>query len=173
MVSEGILGAMVGGTAAILASLVQAWFNRRNTEDRIEAENQRYYAESYVGEKVESLSKLHSKFIECRQVLSKQLGRKSDDMSEEDIQKEIIPLIDSLQAELDRASIFLDEEQIDELSDAYLKINIAGEFLEQEAKGGAQNITKVESGELINNTEVALEVIENEINEPIESFESN
>lgn len=173
MVSEAILGAVVGGGAAVAASFVQAWFNRQNTKDRINAENQRYHAEIYAGEKVEALAQLHSKLVESRQVLSKQLGRKADDMTEEEVQKEVLSLVDSLQASLDKCTIFLDKRQVDILSDAYLRISAASEFLEAEAQGEPHRVPDVDSSELIDDTNEAMKVLEKEINKPIEKFESN
>lgn len=171
MVSDAILGALVGGGLAVAGSYVQAWFNRKNAQDRIEAENQRHHAEIYAGEKVEALSRLHSNLVECRQTMSKQLGRKADDLTAEEVRGEILPLVESLQVALDRAAIFLDEDQIDTLSDAYLKVSEAGESLEATADNPRLE-PSVESLELIEDTEEAMEVLRTEINRPIEKFES-
>jgi len=173
MVSDTVLGAAIGVSGAVIGSLLTGIFNWLSTQQRIRAEKQRYHAEIYAGEKVKALAQLHSQFVECRQIMSKQLGRRADDLTEEDVQEEILPLVDSLQAALDKATIFLNEDQINALSDAYLSISTAGEFLEREAQGGADDMLKIESSTLIEQTESAIEVLEKEINNPIENFEAD
>ncbi|MFB6101404.1 MAG: hypothetical protein ABEJ73_02435 [Haloplanus sp.] len=55
MVSDAILGALVGGGAAVAGSYVQAWFNRQNTRDSIRAQHDRKRVEHLLQKESEVL----------------------------------------------------------------------------------------------------------------------
>lgn len=85
MVSEGVLGALVGATAAVLGSVVQAYFNRQNVKDRIEAEDNRKRAEfilekeaEVLFELVESIQAMNSKIQKGRSEFYDQNGELPD-----------------------------------------------------------------------------------------------
>lgn len=170
MVVEGLIGALGG---ALISGLLVGGFNYLNTSQKIEAENQRLQAEIYAEKKAETLAQLHSRFVDCRQIMNKQLGIRADDLTEEEVQTQIISRVDSLQATVDRATIFLEDEQMEAITDAYLTISGASGYLEAESRGEPHSVSKTDSGTLIKNTEAAMEVLKEEINGPIEQFESS
>ena len=172
MVSQAILGAIVGGGAAILGSFIQAWFNRQNTKDRIEAQNNREQAKFYVDQKVESLIELHEVLVECRDRISRELAGETPRASQEEYENEIWPLNKKLDIVLDKNRIFLDTRQEEKIFQANMKTLDAIEYLESFYDNSFE-APEVELSEYADITEEAMNVIKQEINEPIDNFETD
>lgn len=175
MVSDVVLGAIVGGGAAVAGSLVQAYFNRKNTRDLIEAQKEQQQAQFFAGEKVQALSQLHSVLVECRTQIGNQLAGDGPVMTEHDVDTQIWPLILSLQTAQDQARIFLrDNEQQQAVHDAVVEIIKAAQFIKAATKGGvSEDPAPVEMEDLAEETEKAKGVLKRELNKPIEQFEPN
>lgn len=174
MVSDAILGALVGGGAAVAGSFVQAYFARQNTKDRIRAQNERQQAQFFAGQKVQALAQLHSALIDCRRDIGHQLVEDGPMLSEQEVETQIWPLIRSLQTAQDRASIFLDDEQQQAVQDAFEQVNEASQYIKAAAQGGVtEGPAPVAIDELAEETQKAMNVLEEEISGPIEKFESD
>lgn len=172
MISEAILGAIVGGGAAVAGSVVQAWFNRQNTKDRIEADKQMQKSQHYVSVKVEALTELHSSLADCRQIIGRELANGSPDMTVEEFSEEIWPLIDSLSSAIHKSGIFLDSDQQEAVFDAYMIVTEANMSIREVARGQVTECS-IDTKTLAEETNKAMDVIKNEVNGPIDEFESS
>ena len=180
MISEGILGAIVGGSAAAFGSFVQAWFNRQNTKDRIEAENDRRHADYYLQEKVKALSELHGALEECRQEYLHALGGPHE-LDDERFESTILPKFEKYESAVARTSIFLDDKQREVLTDTvdqFKAINSSiSIYLFAENRMSTlvdldiEMITNKE--DLTSSVESARDVLRDEISEPVKHFESD
>lgn len=122
MVSGAILGAIAGGSAAVVGSLVQAWFNRQNTRDRIEAEKEhlqireqketkRRKGEFYLEKKVEILMDLYRALEESRTEYKRVADKAGyGGISDEEYDR-VVEQHRQYRSVMDRASAFLSEEQ--------------------------------------------------------------
>mgnify|MGYP006268070631 CR=1 FL=1 len=120
MITEGILGALVGGSFAIGGALVQGLISRKNTIDRIEAENDRRVGEYYLKQKVEVLTEYHAqleKIFEELGVYQNQIYMDEDGITEEEFHDELTEMFNTYYHTSSRASVFLTENQEDTLSE--------------------------------------------------------
>ena len=126
MVSEAVIGALVGGGAAVAGSYVQAYFGRKNAKDQIEAQNRRREAELYLAHKAEALKDAFEVLHKASDTVFQQYTMVSAANNEEEIPNplkredlfEMADLISEYRKKMTIASIYLDEEQQEVLIEA-------------------------------------------------------
>jgi hypothetical protein len=170
MVVELIIGAL----AAIGGSLVPAWVNRQNTKDKIRAETERRRGDYFLKQKVEVLMEVHGVLKEARREYKKKGdAAQAGAISQEDYDK-IRRIYRKYEDAMDRASVFLSEEQQNALLEVFDKLgklngflytNIDNQILADHSKFGLS--------EFNNQFNTAEKMLQEEIKEPVEALESD
>lgn len=126
MVSEAVIGALVGGGAAVAGSYVQAYFGRKNAKDQIDAQNRRREAEMYLSHKAEALKEAFEALHKAtdtalQQHLIVSVASGDENIStpiERDELFDMANLVIDYREKLTVASIYLDDDQQETLLEA-------------------------------------------------------
>lgn len=184
MVSEAILGALVGGGAAVVGSYVQAQVNRQNTRDRIDAEREnlkvrqqaeteRRRGEYYLQKKVEALMNLYAVLAETRREYKKTADKAVFDGITQEEYDETIELYHKYEQEMDRAAVFLNDEQHETLLVAFKTIHDTNSFLNRKIDNPEQSdYSEFNLGEHNDRFDAAEETLKEEIRVPIEALDT-
>lgn len=114
MVSDVVLGALVGGGAAVAGSFVQAWFARQNIKDQISAENERRRAEHILKRETDALMELYRDTEKCHTIVQDYASTSSVDseaISPDEYYDEVKPELRSLRSSIRQNGIFLSEQE--------------------------------------------------------------
>lgn len=176
MVSDTVLGAIIGVSGAVVGSLLTGVFNWLTTKQRIQAENNRRHAEFYMENKVERLTEIHSKLAEASEwfvaaaALKQESGKIPSDSSNSGklSPDKLRELSQSLQISISNGSIYLNDEQEAILRRTVDDLWNACSHLENDEK----DIEEEYVMSLVDTTKTSQEVLSKEISEPIEKLES-
>jgi hypothetical protein len=180
MVSETVVGAAIGVTGAVIGSLATGAFNYLTTRQRLEAENARRHADYFLRERVDALSDLHSKLERCRQaylynwesVLS---------FDEFEVRQKVMSKFYAYEEAMSRASIFLEEDQMQAMRDVFEQFRTANGYFYWYARHGNRDgeldeeppdEIRFSEAELRESVDAAREVLRSEISDPARYFDS-
>lgn len=174
MVSEGIIGALVGGGFAVAGSAITGWINRQNTQDRIKADNERRRGEYYLQKKVEALMNLYAVVEETRREYKKTADKAVYGEISQQEYDEVVNWYHKYERAMDRAAVFLSEEQHETLLEAFNKIHDTNSFLHRKIDNPEQDsYSEFGLSEYNERFDAVEEVLKDEINGPIKEFESD
>ncbi|MDZ7688391.1 MAG: hypothetical protein U5J64_06665 [Halobacteriales archaeon] len=119
MVSETVLGAVLGAVIGVLGTVVgyvvAGWFNLKSTKIQREAENKRLLAELPLQKKTDDLSEVHSRLTRCQEELGRILSYgewgNELDVTEEEFNEELMPMVKEYSQSMANSKIHLSPEQ--------------------------------------------------------------
>ncbi|MDS0296533.1 hypothetical protein [Halogeometricum luteum] len=183
MVSETVAVGLisVGGTlgGALGGALLSGFFNLLSTRERLKEENTRQHADYFLQQKVESLAELHAQMERCYQYYRSNWGQ-AHKMSEQDYEDEVLGRFHDFEYAMQRASIFLDEEQFRVMKRLRWKFQKTNTYFLNQALHFDENSSEEDflnqdveynDVELIAEMNVVREMLQGEVNEPIKYFE--
>lgn len=177
MVSDIVLVAFASGGSAVLASFIGAYYNRQNTKDRIDAENNRRKAEIYAPEKREALSNLHSELEKSRlEYNSPSSETRWEELPEERFE-ELRERAEDYEKALARASIWLDEQQIEQMREVSIKMSefrtVIHTIIQRDAEFLDSGAFAEKRMNFLDSVYEARDVLREEFYEPVKEFEVN
>lgn len=182
MVSDTVLGAIIGVSGAVIGSLLTGIFNwlstkqrveaeRENLEIRQQAETERRRGEQYLQQKVDAMMNVYAVLEETRRKYKETADVAAfGPISQEDY-NEVIELHRSYEQAMDRAALFLTEEQHEVLLEVSKKLLDVNSFLDRHIDNPNErdysefNLQKF--NEKFDNAE---EMLKDEINGPIKAM---
>lgn len=173
MVSDTLLGAIIGVSGAIIGSLLTGLFGWLSTKQRIKAEDKRRQAEFYMENKVERLTAVHSRLIEVEQAFARTLvtidsKKESEEYPQISNKEEIYSYITQYQFSITNATIYLDNSQAANLRKVADKFWRIYDQLDDDL-----NIDADMRDEIIDATFEGREILEEEISEPVRQLEES
>jgi hypothetical protein len=183
MVSDTVLGAAIGVSGAVIGSLLTGVFNWLSTKQRMEAERENLHivqqaeterrrGEYYLQQKVEALMNLYAVLEETRREYKTTADAAVyGAISEEDYQ-EVIDWYHKYERAMDRAAVFLTDEQHETLLEVFNKIHDSNSFLHRKVDNPKQSdYSKFGLSEYNDRFNTAEEMLKEEIKEPIEALD--
>lgn len=184
MVSDTVLGAAIGVSGAVVGSVVTGAFNWLSTKQRIEAEREnleirqqaeteRRRGEYYLEQKVEALLNVYAVLEETRREYKKTADAAVyGSISEEDYQ-EVVEWYRKYERAMDRASVFLTEEQHQNLLGVLDKIHKTNSFLHRKIDNPEESsYSEFGLSEFNDRFNAAEDILKEEINGPIEAIDT-
>jgi hypothetical protein len=165
MVSDTVMGALVGGGVALLGSGLTAGINYYRTKQQLETENERRHAEFFLDKKVDALSEVHVNLARSYDTLGVALQNPGE-YSWSRVQDELLPKIDSLQNSISMSSIFLTKQQ-----ESTLRSTVERYYAIADEIALLENVSREDLNEIHEATDKAKQTLAAEINEPIQRFE--
>lgn len=167
MVSEAIIGALIGGGFAVAGSLVTSAIDYYKTKMKIESESETKHAEFLIDNKVQALSGLHRSLVDAEKALETALRQPSQyEMNR--VETDLMPAVTKFGEKVSESSVFLNHRQELVMNHAQKNfLQIAIEAAIRETASDSLNTQLSES------TRLAKEALSSEINEPIRRFEEN
>ena len=130
MVSEQVVTGGVAIVAAAVSYAVAGWINLKGTreqvsaqqeqlETRIAAENQQRRAGHFLERKVDELMHVYSVMEEARRLFKRRADATHYEGITEEEYDELVDKFDAYESAMDRACVFLEEEQQEKLKDVF------------------------------------------------------
>lgn len=176
-ISQTLLGVLIGGLFTLAGSVAVGLFHYFRTKTEVRAEDRRLTAELYLERKVEALTTLHAELEECQRGLMRILDRvPSEEFGAENEEKEAEKLIEEFEVAMDRASVYLTEEQHKTVLSLYTTLeevngSIKGWRMEPVDMRREGNILQERHSDLIKEYEEVKQLLQEEIREPIEELD--
>lgn len=188
MVSDLVIGSLIGGGFSIAGYAVAGWSNLRSTQKRIEAdrhqlemqqegEKDRRRAEFFLGEKVEALTDLFSALERSKRTYIRYGDRAEQGVVDAGDYDEVVTAFESFQSTKDYASLFLSDTQygtIIKYSNELYEIN---GMIEWKARNPHVKRNEIPDSMMwdrlgfLDKYENAKEMLKDEVNEPIRMIE--
>lgn len=183
MVSDTILGAVIGVSGAVVGSLLTGAFNwlstkqrmeaeRENLEIRQQAETERRRGEYYLQQKVEILMNLYAVLEETRREYKKTADKAVYGSISQEEYDEVIDWYHKYEKVMDRAAVFLSDEQHQNLLEVFNIIHETNSFLHRKVDNPEQSdYSEFGLAEYNDRFDTAEEMLKEEIREPIEALD--
>lgn len=182
MVSDVVLGTILGAMIALVGTSIQSYVNWRQTRHKTDEANKRRRAEFYLEKKVDSLVEYHSNltiFIEEIEVVKNRV--ESGNLTREEFDGEFTDLFNSYHNSMAQATAFLTEEQTETLGDTVVKFREGIAYIEEKLEGLDRDDDEEEEElyffhdwdreDQLESFEKAKRVVEEEINDGISGLE--
>ncbi|WP_254766829.1 hypothetical protein [Salinilacihabitans rarus] len=182
MVSDTVIGAVIGVSGAIIGSLVTGAFNWLSTRQRMEAEREnlrirqqaeteRRRGEYYLQQKVEALMSLYAILEETRREYKKTADKAVYGEISQEEYDDVIDWYHKYERAMDRAAVFLSDEQHEILLEAFNKIHDTNSFLHRKVDNPKQSdYSEFGLSEYNDRFNTAEEMLKEEIRGPIEAL---
>lgn len=167
MVSDTILGALIGGGFAALGTLLSSSINYVKERQKMKHNSVSRYAERLIEKKLESLSSLHSSLVKAEEAINDGI-RNTDSYDIDRVNNEIEPVVEEFEKQASSSSIFLNKKQqkiILSTVKTYYAICIQISEKEKLPESSGSDMIKI--------TNSAKSVLSDEVNGPIKEFEQN
>lgn len=184
MVSETVLGAAIGVSGAIIGSLLTDAFNWLSTRQRMEAEREnlrirqqaeteRRRGEYYLQQKVEALMSLYAILEETRREYKKTADKAVYGEILQEQYDEVIDWYHKYEQAMDRAAVFLSDEQHETLLEVFNIIYETNSFLHRKIDNPEQSdYSEFGLSEYNDRFNTAEEMLKEEIRGPIEALDT-
>lgn len=173
MVSDAVLGALVGGGAGVLGAGITAVLSWFTTTKRIDSTNKRRRAEFYWEREAESLTNLHSKLEECHRTITSHSDPHEEKsyIPKETHEDEVLSTIEAFRTALRRDGIYLSEENHDTLNEALGQFYRSTNSIDWGFDSDDKRKELKELDLMAEKYSKAKRALQEQINEPIEEFE--
>lgn len=184
MVSDTVLGALIGVGGAVIGSLLTGLFNwvstkqrmnaeRENLEIRQQAETERRRGEYYLEQKVEALMNLYAVLEETRREYKKTADAAVYGEISQEKYDGVIDWYHKYERAMDRAAVFLSNEQHKTLLEVFNTIHDTNAFLHQKINNPKQSdYSEFGLSEFNDRFDDAEEMLKEEIKVPIEALDT-
>lgn len=184
MVSDTVLGAVIGVSGAIIGSLLTGAFNWLSTRQRMEAEREnlrirqqaeteRRKGEYYLQQKVEALMSLYAILEETRREYKKTADKAVYGEISQEQYDEVIDCYHKYEQAMDRAAVFLSDEQHETLLEVFNIIHETNSFLHRKIDNPEQSdYSEFGLSEYNDRFNTAEEMLKEEIRGPIEALDT-
>lgn len=183
MVSDTVLGAAIGVSGAVTGALLSGLFNwfstkqqlesqRENFQIRQQAETERRRGEYYLQQKVEALMTLYAVLESARREYKRTVDTAVHAGISEDEYEEVIDRYHEYEQAMDRAAVFLGEEQHERLLEVLDILHTTNSLLDREIDNPEQSdYSEFGISEYNDRFDAAEDMLKGEIKEPVEALE--
>lgn len=184
MVSDTVLGAAIGVSGAVIGSLLTGAFNWLSTRQRMEAERENLHirlqteterrrGEYYLQQKVEALMNLYAILEETRRKYKKTADKAVYGEISQEEYDEAIDWYHKYEQAMDRAAVFLSDEQHETLLEVFNTIHDTNSFLHRKIDNPEQSdYSEFGLSEYNDRFNTAEEMLKEEIRGPIEALDT-
>lgn len=184
MVSDTVFGAAIGVSGVVIGSFLTGAFNwlstkqrmeaeRENLQIRQEAETERRRGEYYLQQKVEALINLYAVLEETRREYKKTADKAVYGEISQEEYEEVIEWYNRYERTMDRAAVFLSDEQHEILLEVFNNIHDTNSFLHRKVDNPEKSkYSEFGLSEYNDRFNTAEDMLKQEIRGPIEALDA-